>query len=110
VAEFSSHAQVFPHTWQAWVAVIGLAVACQVLGQGLLIHHLKRFSASFITLLMLLEPLITASLAAAIFGERLSGLNWLAFAIVLAGIYLARISAGASSAMEPDNLKLPEAP
>lgn len=95
---FSHHVQVFPHTWQTWCSVLGLALACQVLGQGLLVHHLKQFSASFVTLLMLLEPLITASLAALIFGERLSKLNWLAFVVVLTGIYLARSSQGASTA------------
>jgi drug/metabolite transporter (DMT)-like permease len=110
LAVLTTHVQVFPHSWQTWVAVVGLAVVCQVLGQGLLIQNLKRFSASFITLLMLLEPLITASLAAVIFAERLSGLNWLAFAIVLAGIYLARMSIGTSSAIETDRLDLSEAP
>lgn len=73
VAAFRSHGQIFPHSWQTWVAVIGLAIACQVLGQGLLVQHLKQFSASFVTLLMLLEPLLTASFVAMIFAERLSG-------------------------------------
>jgi drug/metabolite transporter (DMT)-like permease len=90
------------------VAVIGLAIACQVLGQGLLVHHLKEFSASFVTLLMLLEPLLTASFAAMIFAERLSALNWLAFALVLGGIYLARNSTGAASAVEQESLDLSE--
>jgi drug/metabolite transporter (DMT)-like permease len=105
-----SHSQPFPQSWQTWAAVIGLAVACQVLGQGLLIHQLKRYSASFVTLLMLLEPLITASLAAVIFSERLSPLNWLAFVIVLAGIGLARLSTGAASASAPGHEDLVAAP
>lgn len=108
VVAFRSHGQIFPHSWQTWVAVIGLAIACQVLGQGLLVQHLKQFSASFVTLLMLLEPLLTASFAAVIFAERLSALNWLAFALVLGGIYLARNSTGAASAAEQESLDLSE--
>ena len=108
LALVASHGQPFPHTSRTWMAVIGLAVACQVLGQGLLIQQLRTFSASFVTLLMLLEPLLTASFAALIFAERLSTLNWLAFIIVLAGIYLARISTGAVRASEQGNLDLAE--
>lgn len=104
---WAAHQQPFPQTWQTWMAVLGLALVCQILGQGLLIHQLNRVSASFVTLLMLLEPLITALLAAVIFRERLSALNWLAFAIVLAGIALARISAasngGGPARLPPDS-------
>lgn len=102
------HGPIFAQSWQTWVAVIGLAIACQVLGQGLLVQHLTQFSASFVTLLMLLEPLLTASFAALIFAERLNGLNWFAFALVLGGIYLARNSTGATSAAEQELLDLAE--
>lgn len=84
--------QVFPSSWQGWLAVIGLGVICQAFGQGLLIHSLGQLSSSFVAVFLLLEPIITAILAWAIFGESLSPLNWLAFAVVLVGIYLAKSS------------------
>jgi drug/metabolite transporter (DMT)-like permease len=43
----------------------------------------------------LVDPVITAILAWIIFSEELSPLNWLAFSVVLAGIYIAKPSQGA---------------
>ncbi|MEI2579829.1 DMT family transporter [Scytonema sp. PRP1] len=90
----TTESQLFPTSWQIWLAVICLAVLCQVIGQGLLIHNLKRFSSGFVTLLMLLEPLLTALFAWIIFAENLTPLNWVAFFLVLTGIYLAKLSKG----------------
>jgi len=100
---------IFAQSWPTWLAVLSLAVFCQGIGQGLLVHNLKRFSAGFVTLLMLLEPLMTALFAAAIFSERLTSLNWVAFAIVLMGIYLARIGNGAPLAGDQNSMDLSEA-
>ena len=102
ILALTTKSKLFPQSGQTWWAVVGLAVFCQVIGQGLLIHNLKRFSAGFVTLLMLLEPLITALFASLIFAERLSSLNWIAFAIVLVGIYLARIGTGAAGASDSE--------
>ena len=41
---------------------------------------------------MLIEPLLTALFAWVIFGEKLSPLNWIAFFLVLTGIYIAKLS------------------
>lgn len=84
--------RVFPYSWQGWLAVIALAVICQAFGQGLLIHSLGRLSSGFVALFLLLEPVITAILAWMLFSENLSLFNWLAFAVVVAGIYLAKSS------------------
>ena len=88
--------QIFPQTWQTWLAVLGLGLLCQILGQGLLIHNLKHFSSSFVTISMLLEPLLTAIFAWFIFAEPLTYLNWIGFLLVLAGIYLTKQSKGAT--------------
>lgn len=84
--------RVFPYSWQGWLSVIALAVVCQAFGQGLLIHSLGRLSSGFVALFLLLEPAITAILAWVLFSESLSLFNWLAFSVVLAGIYLAKSS------------------
>ncbi len=87
--------RVFPYSWQGWLSVIALAVICQAFGQGLLIHSLGRLSSGFVALFLLLEPVITAILAWILFSEKLSLFNWLAFSIVLVGIYLGKSSSSA---------------
>ncbi|MCF2146128.1 DMT family transporter [Desmonostoc muscorum LEGE 12446] len=82
--------RVFPSSFSGWLAVICLAILCQVVGQGLVTYNLKKFSAGFVSLFLLLEPIIAAILAWAIFSEELSLINWLAFLVICAGIYLAK--------------------
>jgi drug/metabolite transporter (DMT)-like permease len=75
-------------------AKINTEMDSQVIGQGIVTYTLKRFSSGFVSLFLLLEPLITTILAWGIFFERLSWLNGLAFFVVLAGIYLAKSGQG----------------
>lgn len=84
--------RVFPYSWQGWLSAIALAVVCQAFGQGLLIHSLGRLSSGFVALFLLLEPAIAAIIAWVLFSEKLTLFNWLAFSVVLAGIYLAKSS------------------
>ncbi len=92
--------QIFPISWQVWTAVIFLGILCQIVGQGLLIEALKKFSSGFVSLFMLLEPLITAIFAWLIFDEKLTPLNWISFFIVLGGIYLAKLGQGSQKESE----------
>ncbi len=87
--------QLFPYSWEGWVAVIGLGVFCQVIGLGIMAYSLKKFSAGFVSLFLMLEPLMTAIFAGLIFAEKLSILNWVSFFVVLVGIYLAKSGQGA---------------
>jgi drug/metabolite transporter (DMT)-like permease len=86
---------LFPYSWAGWLAIIAQALVCQVLGQSLQAYNLKQFSSGFVAVFLLLDPVITAILAWVIFSEQLSPLNVLAFSVVLAGIYLAKVSLGA---------------
>ena len=92
----------FPSTVMGWGAVILLAIFSQALGQGLLTYSLKVFSAGFVSISMLSIPVIAAVLAMLMLDERLTALNWVAFGIVLVGIYIS-ISAKSSEtkALEP---------
>lgn len=95
-----SGASLFPTTLQGWLAVLALAVICQILGQGMLVHSLNRLSAEFVALFLLLEPILAGVGAWLLFGEQLSVLNLVAFAIALVGIYL---SMSSPSAMREEN-------
>lgn len=86
---------LFPSSWAGWLAIIAQASVCQVLGQSLQAYNLKGFSSGFVAVFLLVDPVITAILAWIIFSEELSPLNWLAFSVVLAGIYIAKPSQGA---------------
>ncbi|MBD2777761.1 DMT family transporter [Iningainema tapete] len=79
----------FPSTVGGWLVVISFSVVCQVLGHGLLIYSLKRFSSVVISLFHLLEPVLSGIFALAIFAEKLSFSDWIGFAFVLIGLYLA---------------------
>ncbi|OYD91172.1 EamA family transporter [Nostoc sp. 'Peltigera membranacea cyanobiont' 210A] len=81
--------QVFPVTLSGWLVVFALAAICEALGHGLIVYSLKSFSSGFISLLLLLNPVIVAILAWILFSENLSIFNLLGLALILGGIYLA---------------------
>ncbi|PPS41167.1 DMT family transporter [Chroococcidiopsis sp. TS-821] len=84
-----THEQLFPTSGVGWCTVISLAIVCQVVGQGLLTYSLANFASGLVAVAMLAIPAIAAVLAFIIFAEKLSIFNWCAFAVVLAGVYLA---------------------
>ncbi len=84
--------QLFPHTATAGLAVVGLGIVGEGMGQRLLADCMAQLSSSFVSLCLLLEPVLSGLLAWVIFGEAIGQSTWLGFAIVLAGIYLAQSS------------------
>ncbi|ACB50826.1 hypothetical protein cce_1476 [Crocosphaera subtropica ATCC 51142] len=84
--------KLFPTAWQTWLAVIGLGVISEGLGQRLLADCLDKFSSSFVTMFLLLEPIVSAILAWIVFAEGLTSITGLGFVIILTGIYLAQSS------------------
>ncbi len=84
--------QVFPETKVAILAVLGLGLISEGLGQRLIADCMSKLSCSFVALFLLLEPIVSALLAWLIFVERLSPVTWVGFAVVLTGIYIAQAS------------------
>lgn len=84
-----------------WLSVLGLGIVCEGFGQRLLADSMDVLSASFISLLLLLEPIMSAILAWFIFKEALSPSTWIGFAVILSGIYLANSSQSAVH-LEPE--------
>jgi drug/metabolite transporter (DMT)-like permease len=85
---FLTEERLLPISPSGWLAVIGLGLICQVIGQGLLTYSLAKFSSAVVAVSMLAIPVIAEILAILIFAEKLSIFNWLAFVVVLFGIYL----------------------
>ena len=81
--------QPFPVSLSGWLVVFALAAICESLGHGLIVYSLKTFSSGFISLLLLLNPVIVAILAWILFSENLSIFNLLGLALIVGGIYLA---------------------
>ena len=82
----------FPYSLVGWLALIGQAVICQALGQGLMVYSLKRLSSGFISLVVSLEIILAAIAGWVVFSEKVSLFNGLAFSVILLGIYLATSS------------------
>jgi len=59
------------------------------LGHGLLTYSLAKFSSVVVSLVHLLEPVFSGIFALIIFSEKLTFSNWIGFAVVLIGLYLA---------------------
>ncbi|MDF0551645.1 DMT family transporter [Kamptonema sp. UHCC 0994] len=80
--------RLVPYSLSGWLSVIALAVVCQVIGQGLTSYSIKRLSSGFVALFSLLIPVLTAFLAEIFFEQTLNFSTWLAFGVVLFGLYL----------------------
>ena len=83
------HEVISPHSPKVWIAVISLGLGCQVLGLGCIIYSFQHFSASFVTLLLLLEPILGAFEAYFVLSEHLSIIDMSSFIIIPSGISLA---------------------
>ncbi|MEQ1510396.1 MAG: DMT family transporter [Sphingopyxis sp.] len=79
---------IWPHDWQnvAW-----LALASQIIGQGLLIYALPHFSALVIGLTLLTQPAMSALIGWAVYGERLGASELLGALLVAASLVLVRL-------------------
>lgn len=84
--------QLFPHSWSGWIFVILLGLICQLLGVGLVSYCLKSLSSGLMAVGKLLIPIINAFLAWVLFAEVLSFWNYVAFSLVILGIYIAKSS------------------
>ncbi|EFA70049.1 DMT family transporter [Cylindrospermopsis raciborskii] len=80
--------QLFPLSWHGWYGPVVLGINAVVVN-FLEIYSLQQLSASFVTLVFLIDPILTGIFSWWIFGETLSRLNLVAFAVILFGLYFA---------------------
>lgn len=92
--------QIFPISVGGWIIIFCLAAICEILGHGMVVYSLKSFSSGFVSIFLLLDPVIAAIIAWILFSESLSLINILGFAIILEGIYLAKTGQGANKEMK----------
>jgi len=78
-----------------WPVFLYLALVPTVLGHSLYALGLRRTSASAATLLSLFEPVVAAVLAVLVVGERLGVAGWTGIALVVVGLAVLAVPAGA---------------
>lgn len=83
---------MWPSSAQGWGAVIGIALVCQVIGQGLITWSVGHLRANLSSVVLLVQPVTAAWLATLLFNEQLTPIRLLGCGLVLAGILLARRS------------------
>ena len=81
---------MLPADAQGWLTLLALALVAQVLGQGLIAFAFAHLPASLSSVSLLIQPVVAALAAWALFGERIGAAQLLGGAVVLTGIWLAR--------------------
>jgi len=76
---------------QVWWPVLALALCSQVIGQGLLVASLTRFSPLVIGLALLTQPAISVLVGFLAFGERPTVLDAVGMVLVSGALVLARL-------------------
>ena len=80
---------LWPHTARTWLTLGGLALVSQLGGQGLITYSMAHLPASFATVTLLVQPVVTAAVSWVLFGQALSALQICGGLLVLAGVMLA---------------------
>jgi len=88
-------ALLFPQPFQpsaatGWWVLFGLAMVTQVLGQGLIAYAFAHLPASLSSVSLLIQPVMAALFAWALFGEAIGPVQFTGAALVLAGIWISR--------------------
>ena len=92
VAALLLREQIIPDTAGGWGACIGLGVV-HVVGQGCIAWALGRLPAATASVVILVQPVLTAVLGWVIFAEALGPLQALGGAMALAGVVIAQLAA-----------------
>jgi drug/metabolite transporter (DMT)-like permease len=80
--------QIIPHDW---TYVLLLAIASQVIGQGLLVYGIGHVPPLIVGLALLTQPAISAFVGWTAYGESLSAVDWLGAAAIGAALVLVRL-------------------
>lgn len=82
----------YPTSMSQIIPILGLTIFSQILGQGGLSYVLGKISANIASILVLMQPVISAIYAYLIFDENLSYQEILGIFIILIGIFFVKVS------------------
>lgn len=83
--------RVFPQTANAWLAIIGLTICSQMVGQALIAYAISRLSVSLTGVILILQPVLAAVWGWVILGQQMTMLQIFDCLIVILGIGLAKL-------------------
>jgi drug/metabolite transporter (DMT)-like permease len=81
--------------------LIGLALASQVLGQGLMIYAIGHLSPLVVGITLLSQPIVAGTVGWIVYGERLGMPDFIGAALVAVALVLVRRETVASPAADP---------
>eukprot|EP01035_Chromulina_nebulosa_P043258 gene43258-58597_t len=87
-----------PHDW---TPLLGLALVSQLIGQGLMIYALGRFSPLVVGIALLIQPVVAAAIGLLVYGERLGLPDLIGAVLVAVALVLVR-----DGPKEPDQLAI----
>ncbi len=76
--------------WIGLLPLLGLAWVSQVFGQGAIVFGLQKLPASFSSVTLLIQPVVSAIAAWVLFGQALGPAQLFGAGVVLAGIFIAQ--------------------
>jgi drug/metabolite transporter (DMT)-like permease len=79
--------RIVPHHW---LPLAGLALVSQVIGQGLMIYALGRFSPLVIGISLLIQPIVAGTVGWLVYGEKLGAPDLIGAALVAIALVLVR--------------------
>ncbi|MGD9536568.1 MAG: DMT family transporter [Alphaproteobacteria bacterium] len=86
IAALALGEQIFPETLAGWGVLVGVALISQAGGQSLVTVAMRHLPATVISVSLLMNPVLAAIFAWALLDERLTPLQGIGCALVLAGI------------------------
>lgn len=89
---YLSGENLMPATFHAWLVLVALAWLSHAAGQSFIAYALAHLNAAFSSVSLLLQPVVAAVLAWYLFEEALGWLQMTGAAIVMAGIFMAKIA------------------
>jgi drug/metabolite transporter (DMT)-like permease len=85
---------------QKWGVLIGLALASQVLGQGLMIYAIGLLPPLVVGIALLIQPIVAGAVGWIAYGERLGLADFIGAALVAIALVLVRSGARVASPVE----------
>ena len=73
-----------------WTPLLGLALASQVFGQGLMIYALGKLSPLVVGIALLIQPVVAGAVGWIAYAERLGAPDLIGIALVAAALVLVR--------------------
>jgi drug/metabolite transporter (DMT)-like permease len=88
---------------QVWWPLVAMTLGSQIVGQGLILYAVNRVSALVVGLMLLVQPVVAATIGWVVYGESLTAFDFAGAAAIAAAVLLVRDS---ERPLPPDQISL----